>query len=136
MADKIISLPTAARAPVGSQTHRGKYPKGVIPMWKLRVARNEREDRERLALERKRDEQGKEEARILHTTQRLSHIFTWLLKENAQGHTAGVVVVHKDASGKELYFGEGCFERNPDALVAAAMRLSWRCSQTQQDDEE
>lgn len=41
----IISLPTSAPHPVQNPRHRGRYPKAVVPSWKVDMQRRERAGR-------------------------------------------------------------------------------------------
>lgn len=59
MSAVIIPLPGAAPAPIVQARRRGRYPKGVVGIWTLRVERRDRE-RRTTALE--------EEARRLRAT--------------------------------------------------------------------
>jgi hypothetical protein len=45
MAATIISLPTSAPAPVQNPCHRGRYPRTVVPTWRVDQHRRERAGR-------------------------------------------------------------------------------------------
>lgn len=45
MAATIISLPTSAPHPVQNPRHRGRYPKAVVPSWRVDQHRRERAGR-------------------------------------------------------------------------------------------
>lgn len=44
----IIPLPTAASLPVANPKRRGRFPRGVTPIWEANSIRRRREDRQRL----------------------------------------------------------------------------------------
>lgn len=39
----VVALPTATMQPITNRRHRGPYPAGVVPAWRLTVLRRDRE---------------------------------------------------------------------------------------------
>jgi hypothetical protein len=59
--DKVLTLPTAAAAPVVNPRRRGRYPRGVTPITAASCARFQREQRQRLTSAKKTALRGFEE---------------------------------------------------------------------------
>lgn len=125
MAEHIINLPTAAQKPIGKQDHRGRYPKGVYPAWKLDVRRRARAEQ----VER-------EQSKIAAEKQARYEMgyFLGKLSGRSSNDAVGAIVILKKKDGSEAVYVHGSFEQN-EALYASLQRTLLRLFTSEQEEE-